>query len=420
MEERVRFREHRPADVSGATARAIEEAIGRLKVELSPNLRQLAWAGNQIELRNLVGSVRLGNGSVLEVEPKVGSDGNWTEAVVQLLTDSTRIAITGSQRSKLGPRRNDLSTAIAFEYARRLERAVAQEGPIQVYEHHKLTSRRPNGHLNVGKWVRTALLDPTTFPIERDELTVANDFTRGLSIVASNFRHSVRDASLLSRLRLLETSVIPGHPTPTYVNPSVANRTLPPQWAKYKPAWDIAAAVLRNRSIVGDPGHSIGLEVAVEPWPLLETLLERVLNAVAQTPEMGIEVEPKGKHPLLSEAGSTATNVIPDGTLRKAGKVLATFEAKYTQPGGTPREEHVYQALATAAALHSPLSVIVYPGPEPVKRYEVTGFNGTPVHLVTVGLNMYTYSRKNGDELRAAIIRQVLASTPVLDMANPM
>lgn len=410
MEDRVRFREHRAADVSGATARAIEEAIGRLKVELSPNLRQLAWAGNQIELRNLVGSVRLGNGSVLEVEPKVGSDGNWTEAVVQLLTDSTRIAVTGSHRSKLGPARSDLSTAIAFEYARRLERAVSQEGPIQVYEHHKLTTRRPNGHLNVGKWVRTALLDPTIFPIERDELTVANDFTRGLSIVANNFRRSVRDTGLLSRLRLLETSVIPGQPAPTYVNPSIANRSLPPQWAKYRPSWDIASAVLKNRSVVGDPGRSIGLEVAVEPWPLLETLLGRVLNAVAQSPGMQVEVATKGKHPLLSNAGTTATNVIPDGMLRQWGRVVATFEAKYTLPGETPREKHVYQALATAAALHSPLSVIVYPGDEPVKRYEVTGFSGTPVHLVTVGLKMYSYNRSNGDQPRAEIIRQILAS----------
>jgi hypothetical protein len=412
MEDRVRFREHKPRDASTETAKAVEDAIGRLNVQLAPTIGQFAWKGNQIELRNLVGSVRLASGTVLEVEPKLGWDGNWTEAVVQLLTDGTRIAVTGSQRSKLGPRRNDLSTAIAFEYARRLEQAVAQEGPIQVYEHHKLTSRRPNGHLNVGKWVRSALLDPTIFPIERDELTVANDFTRGLSIVANNFRRSVRDAGLLSRLRLLETSVIPGHPAPTYVNPSVANRDLPPQWAKYRPAWDIASAVLKNRSIVGDPGRSIGLEVAVEPWPLLETLLGRVLNAVAQTPGMRIEVEAKGKHPLLSNAGSPATNVIPDGTLRQGGKVVATFEAKYTRPGETPEQEHVYQALATAAALHSPLAVIVYPGDQPVKRYEVTGFNGAPAHLVTVGLKMYSYSRKGGDERRAEIIRQILASVP--------
>jgi len=408
MEERIRVREHIPADVPPATARAVEEAIGRLKVELSPSLRQLAFTGNQIELRNLVGSVRLGNGSVLEVEPKVGSDNNWTEAAVQLLTDKTRIAVTGSQRSKLGPPRGDLSTAVAFEYARRLERAISQEGPIQIYEHHKLTSRRPNGHLNVGKWVRSALLDPAIFPIERDDLTVANDFTRGLSIVASNFRRSVRDAGLLSRLRLLETAVIPGHPTPIYVNPSVANRTLPPQWSKYRPAWDIASAVLKNRSVVGDPGRSIGLEVAIEPWPLLETLLGRVLIAVARTPGLHLQVDNKGKHPLLTHADTTATSVIPDGTLRRFGKVVATFEAKYTLPGETPREKHVYQALATAAAVHSPLSVIVYPGDEPVKKYEVTGFGGTPVHLVTVGLKMYSYSRTNGDEQRAELIRQIL------------
>lgn len=410
--KRIPVRENVPENHPVDTVSAITEAIAQVQPVLRPRLKQLKVSGNTVEVRNLIGSIPLEDGSVLEIDPKVKTDEPWADAVVQLLTDTTRIAVTGSQRSSVSPRKNDLSSALAIEYARRLEKALAQEGPLQVYEHHHLTSRRPNGHLNVGKWVRGAILDPAMFPIERDELTVANDFTRGLSIVAGHLRRSSLSQNLSSRLRRLETLVIPGTAAPTYVNPAVAQRPLPAQWAKYKPAWDIAAAVLRNRSIVGDPGRSVGLEVAVEPWRLLETLLDRVLETLARIPERQLQVEPKTSHPLLSINNSTATNVIPDGVLKRAGSVVATFEAKYTLPAATPAEGHVYQALSAAAALRSPLSVIVYPGDEPATRYDVRGFNGTPASLVTIGLSMYSYSRGSGDQERAKRIDTVLRSSP--------
>ncbi|MBG6226675.1 hypothetical protein IWX63_003274 [Arthrobacter sp. CAN_A2] len=404
------MQENLPQNHPSSTVAAITDAIDQLRPVLAPRLKQLKVSGTTVQVRNLIGSVPLNDGSILDIEPKVETDVSWAEAVVQLITETSRIAVTGSQRSSLSPSKTDLSSALAIEYARRLEKALAQEGPLQVYEHHQLTSRRPNGHLNIGKWVRTALLNPAMFPIERDDLTVANDFTRGLSIVAGYLRRSASSQSLRARLRRLETLVAPGIALPSYVNPAVAQRHLPAQWAKYKPAWDIAAAVLRNRSIVGDPGRSVGLEVAIEPWPLLETLLERTLAAATQIPGSGLQVEPKAHHTLLKVGKRVATNVIPDGILRRNGTVVATFEAKYTRLGETPSENHVYQALSAAAALRSPLSVIVYPSAEPAKRYDVAGFSGTPTSLVTIGLDIYKYKRGLGDQQRAQQITELLVS----------
>lgn len=404
-----RFREHEPAVVSAKDAASIGEAVDRLKAELRPRFSQLKTVGRSIEFRNVVGSIRLRNGSVIRVDPKISTDGNWAAAVVQLLEPSTRISVSGSQKSKSSARKDDLAGAVAFEYARRLERALAQDGPIQIYEHERLASRRLTGHLNVGKWVRTALLNPTVYPVERDRLDASNDFTRGLSIVAGHFRRSTHDGRLAARLRLLETAVSPGNPVPTYVNPAVAARSIPPQWAHYGPAWDIASAVLKNRSMVGDPGRSIGLEIAVEPWGLLETLLNRTLSAVARTPGLAIEMEPKHRSPLLLINEREVAGVIPDGALKRGGALVATFEAKYTRPKKVPDEAHIYQALSAAAALGSPLSVIVYPDRRPIRKYDVVGFNGTPLRLVTVGLDMYGYSRARGDHERADLIRQILS-----------
>lgn len=171
--------------------------------------------------------------------------------------------------------------------------------------------------------------------------------------------------------------MIPSHPAPAHLNPAAANRRMPAQWASYRPAWDIAAAILRNQSLINAPGHSVGLEVAVEPWPLLENLLERTLEEVERVSPL--KWVPKQGYPILMSSGIVAGEVEPDGLLENAaGDAVATFEAKYTRPRQHPSEKHRYQALATAAVLQAPLAVLVYPGTEPVKLYEVQGFNGHP------------------------------------------
>lgn len=409
MDRRLNVREWNATNLDAAELTDVQGTIARLKGELRPTLPQMTVSGQQVTIQNLIGSARMPSGNVLQVEPKIVMDFNWAAAAVQLLEPSTRIAVTGSQRSKPSASKNSLSSAVALEYARRLERALRQEGPIQVLErqHHK--SLRLNGQLNVTRWLRSSTLSPTVFPLDRDEHTVANDFSKALSLVSGLFHRSAREHELSSRLRVLETAVIPGHPLPSYVNPAVTMQKMPPQWAKYAPAWDIAVAVLRNHSVVGDPGRANGLEVAVEPWQLLETLLERTLRAFATEWEhQGYAFEPKKSWPLLTSQSEAIAQVEPDGLLLRDGKTVATFEAKYSRLSTTPAREHTFQALSTAAALNSPLAVLVYPGDETPRFFDVEGFHGTPARLVTVGLSMFAYSRSGGDGLRAGTIRKLL------------
>lgn len=410
MESRLRLREHEGRELSRDSGSMVVDAIQGLAATLKPRIAQVSRSDGVVEVKNFVGSVRMSDGTVLEVEPKVPVDGKWAHAVVQLLGEDSRISVTGSQRSRPGNARRDLTAVIAFEYARRLERALSKDGPLQVFERHEHASRRLNGQLDIGAYARHAWRDPVMFPIRRDELTVANDFARGLSLVSHAFRRSVGDTALSARLRRLESAVIPGHPLPGHLNPSAASRRMPAQWAAYRPAWDIAAAVLRNRSLINDPGHSVGLEVAVEPWPLLETLLERSLDAVERSSST-LRSVPKKPYPILMLGNATAGEVVPDGILENAaGEVVATFEAKYTRPGQHPKEEHRYQALATAAVLHAPLSVLVYPGAEASKVYDVQGFNGRPARFATIGLDLYTYERDTGAASRARAITDLVAA----------
>jgi hypothetical protein len=174
--------------------------------------------------------------------------------------------------------------------------------------------------------------------------------------------------------------------------------------------------LLRSQSIIGDPGRATGLEVAVEPWRLLETLLERAIVEVAS---MGadLQVIPKTAHALLvdpSPAAPNATNgfprwVEPDGVLsRMDGRVAATFEAKYSN---RPKREHVYQALSTAAALTSPVAVLVYPWREERLHYEVVGFHGHPLTLATMGVDLFSYRRGSSDRELASAIGGLLRET---------
>lgn len=410
MESRLCLREHEERELHPERGSLVVNAIQRLATTLKPRVTQVSRNGDAVEVKNFVGSVRMSDGTILEVEPKVAVNGQWPQAVVQLLRGDSRISVTGSQRSRPSTAQSDLTAVIAFEYARRLEAALSKDGPLQVFEQQNHSSRRPNGQLDISMYARTAWLDPVLFPIRREELTVANDFSRGLSLVAHAFRRSVADLMLSARLRRLESAVIPGHPLPAYLNPSVASRPMPAQWSAYRPAWDIAAAVLRNRALINDPGHSVGLEVAVEPWPLLESLLDRCLDQVERSSSMYTSV-PKRRYPILKSGNYVAGEVEPDGVLRNSsGNVVATFEAKYTRPGPNPSEAHRYQALSAAAVLHAPVAVLIYPGKEAPRVYDVQGFNRQPARLATIGLDMYGYERDFGAAKRADVILRLISA----------
>ncbi|WP_183114087.1 5-methylcytosine restriction system specificity protein McrC [Mycobacteroides abscessus] len=412
MAERLRVQEYAPIPDAAGRLHDLRVGVAELKLQLQPTFQQLRIDGRGVSLGNLVGSFSLPNEDVVEVAPKVGT-ADWTTAVIHLLADDTRLAVTGSQHSRPSNRKDDLTAALALEYARRLERALRKDGPMTVYERRHEVSRKWRGRLDVTAWVRKSAIDPTMFPMGRDELSASNDFTRGLSVVAGVLGRSAAGSEAASRLRRLQNMVIPGAPVPAFVNPAVSHRRIPAQWKSYAPAWDIAAAILRSRSVVGDPGRAAGVEVAVEPWKLLETLLERALAVLASSRD-DLYVEPKSKHTLLEtqpdqdEADPEAfpRSVEPDGLLKHAdGRVAASFEAKYS---ATPNRSHVYQALATAAALDAPLAVLVYPWLEAPRRFNVQGFHGHPRVLVSIGVDLFSYRRGESDRKLAYALGELL------------
>lgn len=425
--ERIVIREGQPFVGDPETVAAIRARLLALQSELRPRIGFMAGSETAPILQNLVGAVQVTPGLVLDIVPKTEPGDNWAASIVDLLTED-RAAFGGETQTAEQIPRLILADALALLYADQLDRAVRREGPLSVLIHQNSSRPRLAGRLDVSGWVLTSLTKPTHFPQRETVLTIDNPFTRALGWVAEALAVRCADAALALRLRQISARLRPGLPQPAYVDPSVAAREVPPQWRAYAPAWATACAVLHRISPLHRSGVLDGFGLAIEPWPLLERLLVRALHAAArQAALVGVPLraEGHGTYPLLTPDFvadprpplarlSRARSVEPDGSLWLGQDIVASFEAKYSRADSDATfRSHVFQAMTTAAALDSPLAVLVYPEPSEPVTWTVYGFNDKPLRLVALGLDMYSYRRGEGDESRAAsVLEAVQRSSP--------
>lgn len=421
---RISVREYEPFSAPQPLVAEIRAALAGVENKIRPRFRLMLETKKGPVVGNVVGSIRLKSGTILEVQPKVPDTGDWTTSVIDLLEASTRIELTSSRDASFDRTRPNLQNALAIEYSHRVQSALDRDGPIQVLQSRFKESNRPIGKLDVSRWLRGAALKPHTFPVTTNELTANNDFSTAMAFTANLLSRGTRHALVANKLLRLAARLTPGATVATHVAPAMFYRPLPPQWRGYESAWSIVLAVLRNQSLLNSTGKLSGFEVAIEPWPLLETLLARVLRIAVEelNDDSAIYVSvPKRQYPVLKPDSSASQSFMegsdgqdqylePDGLITRNGSALATFEAKYTTFNGSPEGHHVYQALTAAAVLGASVSVLVYPGQYPPQWYDVQGFGGRPAKLIALGLDMYSYKRAGGDSSRAERIKQILST----------
>jgi len=414
----IRVTEGVPFRVEPIIGGGIRAAMTRLNGTLRPRVPLFAEDGGHMTVSNVIGTIDIGQGVQLVVEPKTEPSDDWIAAVLDLLVGTSRIDVSAERLAGERRQPSTLLDALASIYAARLSHALRRDGPLVLLERRQLDSRSLRGRLRVGDWARSVAIRPHVFPIERDQLESDNDFGRAMALVAVMFARVCSSAEVRGLLLRSARDLRPGTAALRPVSPAVTLRQLPSQWHAYEPAWSVARAVLRRSSLLGSRGSHRGFEVAIEAWPLLEELLERCLVAAARLGQSNgrlLEAEPKIHYPILLPRGTgwRSRSVEPDGLLSEGGAVLASFEAKYSArfaaPGGPPRE-HVYQALATAAAVGASTSVLVYPGDfEPVS-WQVQGFSGRPSSLVALGLGLFSYRRGLGEIGRAELLLRSIDS----------
>lgn len=420
---RLSVREGLPLEVDALTALAVRRRLLALQAEMTPRIGFLSGSDALPVVRNLVGSVQVNPGLVLDIQPKTEPGQNWPAALIDLLIDD-RVEFGGETPDAEMAPRLVLADVLARLYAVQLDRAISCEGPLAVLVQRHTSRPRLVGRLDVTQWVRRRITNPVEFPQQETLLTVDNDFTRVMAWAAEALAVRSIDPPLAGRLRRIAARLRPGFPEQTTVDPMIAVRQIPTQWRAYGPAWATACAVLRRVSPLHRSGVLEGFNLAIEPWPLLERLLIRSLHAAARQASTG-------GHPLRAQGHSTHTlltvdpmtenprpaltrlakdrSVEPDGTLWSGEHIIANFEAKYSRADSDAQlRSHIFQAMTAAAALRSPLAVLVYPEASTPVTWTVEGFNGEPLKLAAVGLDMFGYRRGRGDKLRGEMLLELV------------
>lgn len=417
------------AGLSPADRTDLSSCINRLSGRLRPRGRLFEETTAGLVPRNIVGTIALNRRTTLSVLPKIEAHSDWIGACIDLMLPE-RAAIAGRRSAARGRSARSLEEGLAVIYRQRLERSLRSEGPIEVMHPEFARSSTLTGRLDVERWVLERPFVQQSFPVHRSVLDADNEFTAALSMAALILSRSVSDGTIRTALIRLAHEVRPGLPEPIAVDPGIVERPLPSQWSAFSDAWSIARVVLSQSGFQSRRGVLSGIEVALEPWVLLEELLDRTVRGVARLgQDAGLEwkVERQATVGVLDadEPSSAPLSRLlndrvahPENLLIGPEGVVASFEAKYSRPSRPEHiRQHMYQLLTTAAYAGSPCAILVYPELSEPIHWVATGKHTSVRNVYAVGLDLFGYSAHAGVGERAARVFQLLrgGDLPVAD-----
>ena len=410
---RLAVREGRPFTLAGERPDLLRTAFVAATAKLGLRVGGLTDLGaSRFRIDNVIGTLIVGE-TELDIAPKCEVGDDWIGSVLALM-ENGRVIPAGERAGDAGAR-TTLIDAMARTYADRLTDVLATEGPITLITRREVSGSFLSGRLNVSKWASSASWQAHVFPSEVQELSRRNEYNDALAHVAVLLSAATNSVRLRTCLVDLAAQLSSGRSAPLTLPTGIEERQLPGQWMSYSPAWTIAQMVLRQRVPLSDRRMLDGMSLAIEPWPLLETLLDRSLKRVVA---LNRDVRPdlrttKQKEVRFMEpiGGGHAPAVLrPDSILVEGTRVIANFEAKYRDfsATGRPLREECYQAITASRAVGSPLAVLVYPGRLAPRSWTVLEDGPHPKRLTVVGLEMFSYRRGTGDIERAHLLMSLL------------
>lgn len=398
----------------------LQRARGDLTRRLRPRRPPFEDTAQGPVPRNVIGTVTLTTRTQIQVLPKVDTDGDWVEACLDLMLPE-RASIAGNRKASRLASKTSLESGLATIYRDRLSRALRAEGPIEVMHEEFARSESLSGRLDVEKWLTERAIGRLTFPVHRSVLDANNDFTSALALTCTVLARSADDGPTRSALLKLARDLRPNLPQPRTVNSGVLVQRLPSQWSAFEEAWSIARVVLSNTGFASRHGVLSGVEVALEPWVLLEELLDRTVRQIVQRAKaLGLDwrSEKQATIPLLDpvEPGvGTLARLLsrrvahPENLIVGPEGVIASFEAKYSRPRGPEQiRSHMYQLLITAAHAGSSCAVLVYPELSKPIHWTTASTRTSVTDVYAVGLDLFGYSAVEGCHHRADVILGLL------------
>lgn len=369
----------------------------RVAFELRLRIGGVTRLAGALRFDNMIGTIATPRGSI-EIAPKTRPGQNWLRSVVDLF-DERPVSLADDVPASDRRSTTTFREMIANIYARRLSRALLAEGPITTIEAERHRSSMLSGRLRVEEWIRTVAYAPHIFPVERQSLTRVNAFSQTLAHVAEILMPAIADPVLRRQLQSAVDQLTDGRDV-SGPAPDAIDLPLPDQWGAYLPAWTIAQLVLKRLSPMGERPSAHGISFAIEPWVLLERLLERTLTSLSSmlTTE-SVRFTSKAQVQRTFLAGKLNDNrkrvLYPDCILLRDGMPFVNFEAKYRDYGlaNAPKRAESYQALTAGRALGTSIAVIVYPNANDPEILDVLERGHRPDTLAVMGLNLFDYQR---------------------------
>lgn len=412
----IRGCEGEPVRVPADTYEELAREGERIARDLGLRFGGVTRLPGALKFENMIGTVATGQAAV-ELMPKTRPDQNWMQSVLDLM-DNRPIAISDDVPASDSAPDARFVDLIARAFSKRLSDALAVEGVITTII--STFSRSPilSGRLRVGEWIRRASYEGHRFPVDHQVLSIDNAYAQTLAYVGQCLAVHIREAWF--RRQLLECVETLSGGREVHAPPANAvGLDLPVQWGAYEPAWTIAQMVLKQRSRFGPRPLPYGMSLVIEPWILLERLLERTLAQLAQRlSRTGAKFRSQPQRSRIFLAGSMLDEgsryLIPDCVLLRNDGPIVNFETKYRDYArtGAPLRGESYQAITAARALGTPLTVLVYPNAMPSQLFTVEKPGHPPEQLAVVGLDMFGYRKVVGEKERADQLCSLLENLP--------
>lgn len=409
-QERLQAVEGEPVRVPQHLYEDLAREGEKVALELGLRIGGTTRLAGALRFDNMIGTIATRR-AVLEIIPKTRPGQDWMASVLDLIDDRPVAFAEDVPAEESAPPPGFLEM-IARSYAARLGTALALEGPITTIETASERSSMLSGRLRVEEWLVKAAWDGHRFPVDRQHLSPHNAFSDTLSFVGYMLAPHIGDPLLRRELLACVETLSHGREVPA-PPPNAVGLRLPDQWGGYEPAWTIAQLVLRQKAPLGSRAALQGMSLAIEPWRLLERLLERTVAALASMLDVGgfeyMSKRQSGTSFLTGSLKGDARRLLPDCVLARDGSAIANFEAKYRdyQRTGAPRREESYQAITAGRALGTSLAVLVYPNAMTPRIFEILQAGHRPDRLAVVGLDMFGYRRGSGEVSRATQLREL-------------
>lgn len=287
----------------------------------------------------------------LHIRPKIPAER------VLFLISYTLDAARWQQNSSALQSQPDVVEGMAALYGIALRTALRQ-GPLQGYRSKQEALNSVRGRIRFDEQLRRRFLRPNPLEVEYDDFTLDTDLNRLLFAALRRLhRLPLRSATVRSLLAHCRAAFADGV-SPVELDP---NRLPDLNWnrlnQRFKPAADLATAILRGTSLELEHGGLRGTAFTIDMNTVFEQFVRTALRDALGLSELTWPARPKAEH--LDQERRIVLK--PDLTWVENDRVVFVGDAKYKRatPRGAPNAD-LYQLHAYVTSLALPCGLLVY------------------------------------------------------------